>query len=180
MTNPLFVADLNALKGKLRLAQLPTSSAANDILDEVILVARTDFYRRLGPTRVGQLLAISFNENPTTEDEVLRALANVVEVKLVRCHLLRRLPTAFMDASGQVNKTWNEEAPVRELGVLQAQEEIERCQQEIERDMELLEGEQTIGDECRVKSFDGTPNFQRPQLGATVRPWLTKPPTTCD
>lgn len=173
MTNPLFVADLATLKGKIRLAELPSGSAANAILDEVILVSRLAFYRALGKERVDTLLAISFNENPTTEDEVLRALANSVEVKLVRCNLLRRLPTTFMDASGQVDKVWNEEAPVRELGVLGAEEEIARCMAEIETDMELLKGEESLGDECRVQSYDGTPDCPRPQLGATVRPWLT-------
>lgn len=171
MTNPLFVADLATLKAKVRLAELPSVSAANSILDEVILVSRLDFYRRLGTERVTFLLSIAFNENPTTVDEVLRALANAVEVKLVRCHLLRRLPTTFMDASGEVNKTWNEEAPVRELGVLQAEQEIQRCQAEIEADMQILEGETQVGDECsEVKAYDGTPDFCPPKLGGTIRP----------
>lgn len=171
MTNPLFVADLDTLKAKVRLAELPSASAANAILDEVILVSRLDFYRRLGKERVDYLLAITFNENPTTEDEVLRALANAVEVKLVRCHLLRRLPTTFMDASGEVNKVWNEEAPVRELGVLEAEREIERCESEIEADMQLLEGDSTIGDDCsHVQAYDGTPNFCPPRPGDTIRP----------
>ena len=75
-----------------------------------------------------------------------------------------------MDASGEVNKSWNEEAPVRELGVLGAEAEIERCMEEIERDMALLEGDQQIGDECQVKAFDGTPDFCPPPLGGTMRP----------
>lgn len=169
MTDPLFVADLDTLKSKLRLTELPDSSSAVGILDEVILVSRLKFYRRLLNDRVATLVALPFNANPTTEDEILRALANVVEVKLVRCELLRRLPTTFMDSSGDVNERWNEEAPVREQGVFEAEQEILRCEEEIEADMRILEGDQSLGSECRIQSFDGSPVCPRPDLGATIR-----------
>lgn len=168
MTNPLFVSDLATLKEKLRLAELPTVSAANPILDEVILVSRLEFLRRLGEARVGVLIALPFTENPLTEDESVRALANTTEVKLVRCELLRRLPTAFMDASGEVNKSWNEEAPVRELGAMEVESEISRCQEEIEKDMQILSGQNDIGNECEVQAWDGSPTSPAPCIGDTV------------
>ena len=46
--------------------------------------------------------------------------------------------------------------------------------------MALLEGDQVIGDECQVKSFDGTPDCARPVLGATIRPWLDPSNTNPD
>lgn len=169
MTNPLFVADLPTLKSLLRMTEVPSDSTdALAILDEGILQARLQFYRRLGTTRVGQLLAITYDANPTTEDEVLRALANTVEVKLVLCHLLRRLPNTWMDASGDIHKRWNEEAPVRELSPTQILDRLAACQNEIEEDMQILAGEEQVGDEELIQTFDGTPDCPTPRVGRTL------------
>lgn len=169
MTDPLFVADLATLKALLRMTEVPSDSTdALAILNEGILKARLKFYRRLGTARVGQLLSISFVENPTTEDEVLRALANTVEVKLVLCHLLVRLPHVWMDASGAIDKQWNEEAPVREQAPVELADRLSACQNEIEEDMQVLAGEDQIGDEDLIQTFDGTPDDPTPRVGRTL------------
>lgn len=169
MTNPLFVADLPTLKSLLRMTEVPSDSTdALAILDEGILRARLQFYRRLGTTRVGQLLAITFEENPTTEDEVLRALANTVEVKLVLCHLLERLPNTWMDASGDIHKRWNEEAPVRERSPAEIIDQLSSCRDQIEEDMQILAGEEQVGDEELIQTFDGTPDCPAPRVGRSL------------
>lgn len=181
MTDPLFVQDLATLKSLLRLSGVPSSATDTlAIIDEAILKARLSFYRRLGQQRVGILLATAYDANPTGEDGVLRALANVVETKLVYVELLRKLPNQFMDASGDANRRWNEEAPFRERGSSDAQLEINRLLDEIEEDMQMLEGSESLADEVSYKVFDGTPDCPPPRPGATLQPWAKKPKLTQD
>lgn len=170
MTDPLFVADLATLKQLLRLTGVPASATDTlAILDEAILRARLAFYRRLGEQRVGVLAALTFEPNPTTSDEVIRALANTVEVKLVYQELLRRLPNAWMDASGDINRRWNEEAPFRERTSFDAKEEILRLHNEIEEDMQMLAAEEAVGEESDLRAYDGTPTFIPPRPGGSLR-----------
>lgn len=170
MTDPLFVADLVTLKAKLRLSGVPSSATDTlAILDEAILKSRLAFHRRLGQQRVGVLLAISFNENPSSEDEILRALANTTETQQVYAELLRRLPNQFMDSSGDANRRWNEEAPFRERSNSDFHKELQRLLDDIEENMELLAGEESIGEESQFKTFDGTPDCTPPRPGDSIR-----------
>ena len=170
MTNPLFVADLDTLKLRLRLSDI---SSKNDdalaILDEGILNARIAFWSRLGEERVGELVAITYNENPGTEDEILRALANTTEVKLVWCFLLERLPHAWMDSSGDLDRRWNEEAPFRETSATDLEEKLERCRAEIAEAMDLLSGDDDLGDACRIKTLIVSPKKCPPKPGDSLR-----------
>lgn len=170
MTDPLFVSNLATLKAALRLSAVPSTSPDTlAILDESILRVRLAFYRRLGQQRVGVLLAMPVIANPTSVDEILRALASTTETKMVFAELLRKLPNQFMDASGDANRRWNEEAPFRERGPSDAQREIQRLLDEIEEDMEMLAGEEVQGDESSYKTFDGTPDCTPPRPGDSIR-----------
>jgi hypothetical protein len=157
----LFAPDDAWIKSRLRLTSVPVSSEDTlAIIDEAISVARLEFYRRLGRIRVDRLLAFSVVAEPSSDEEVLRSLASLTEVKLVRVALLRELPNAFMDASGDLQKRWNEEAPFRERPRSDREREILRLLDEIEQAMQMLardEGE-TPGDERTVFVYDGTPD----------------------
>jgi hypothetical protein len=175
MAAPLFVADEATLKERLRLSAVPASAMDTEaIIDEAILRARLRFYRALGTARTNVLVALPFTELPTTEDEVLRALATTTEVQIVRCELLRLLPNTFMDASGDVNARWNEEAPVRERSSMEMDEELRRCEQEITAALEELAD--SSGVECDdVQTWDGTPDCQTsfppntPRVGMSLK-----------
>lgn len=170
MTDPLFIADLATLKTQLRLSGVPASATdTNEIINQAILHARLAFYRRLGGQRVTTLLAIGFVDNPTTDDEILRAIANQTEATLVMCYLLRHLPHAWMDASGDINKRWNDEAPFREVGTEQVAERVTACESAIEENMQLLDGSEDIGDEVSIQTFDGTPDCPTPRIGLSLR-----------
>jgi len=70
------------------------------------------------------------------------------------------LPNAFMDASGDLNRRWNEEAPFRERPRSDREREIARLNEEIEQAMQELErdGDESPGDTRSVYTFDGTPD----------------------
>ena len=168
---PLFVVGgLTELKNKIRLGDLPSAAPANAILDQAVVDARLEFYRRLGVDRVAAILAYPYSATPSTLEQVLRSVAESTEIIMVRCFLLRRLPVTFMDASGDVNERWNEEAPVRELEGQDRLEEIQRCEAEIERNMALLEGG-SVGSECHIQTWDGTPDVEPPKPGDSLRKW---------
>jgi hypothetical protein len=172
----LFAASDADVKARLRLSSVPSSATDTAaIIDEAILGARLEFHRRLGQTRVNRLLAFAVVAAPSSDEEVLRALAAQTEVKLVRVQLLRELPNAFMDASGDLNKRWNEEAPFRERPRSDREREIVRLHEEIEQAMQMLardEGE-SPGDERSVFTFDGTPEdpSEIPLPGDTMIPF---------
>lgn len=175
MAAPLFVASETVLKAALRLSAVPATALDTEaIIDEAILRARLRFYRDLGATRTNELAALVFTELPTTDEEVLRALANTVEVKMVKCQLLRDLPNTFMDASGDVNSRWNEEAPTRERGGGEFEDELRRCESEIVAALVDLASPDAV--DCdEVQVIDGTPDCQTafptntPRIGQSLR-----------
>lgn len=156
----LFATSDAWIKARLRLSSVPVGSEDTlAIIDEAVAAARLAFYRRLGRIKVNNLLDIAEVAAPDTDDEVLRSLASLTEVKLVRVHLLRELPNAFMDASGDLNRRWNEEAPFRERPRSDREREVARLNEEIEQAMQELErdGDESPGDVRNVFVFDGTP-----------------------
>jgi hypothetical protein len=175
MAAPLFVATEAALKSALRLSAVPATALDTEaVIDEAILRARLRFYRDLGADRTNELVALVYTDQPTTEEEVLRALANTVEVKMVKCQLLRDLPNTFMDASGDVNARWQEEAPTRERGGYDLEEELSRCENEIVAALVDLAAPNAV--DCdEVQVFDGTPDCQTsfptntPRVGQSLR-----------
>ena len=175
MAAPLFVATEDALKSALRLSAVPDSALDTQaIIDEAILRARLRFYTDLGADRTNELAALSFTDQPTTLDQVLRGVCNTTEVKLVYCALLRLLPNTFMDASGDRNARWNEEAPTRERGGFELEDELRRCENEVvEAMLQLADPNTPQCDEVQV--FDGTPDRQTsfpentPRVGQTLR-----------
>lgn len=177
MAAPLFIADEVTLKAKLRLSAVPTSATDTEaIFDEAILRARVRFYRELGADRTNAIVALAFTETPITEDGVTRALANTVEVKMVYCELLRLLPNTFMDASGDVDHRWNEEAPTRERGNFELDAELRRCEDEIKNELQELAAP-VLGECDEVQTYDGTPDpipagtfGSAPRVGLSLKP----------
>ncbi len=173
MSNPLFIADIATMQKELRLSGVPAvGDDANNIIATALLEVRTGFYRRLGVTRVGQLVAFTANyTNPTTNDEILRALAAVVEVKWTYCVLMDRLPVMWMDDSGSAWQKFNEQGTFRKTTLREREAQCERNHQEIEQAMLLLSGEQTLGDETGINvGTYGNEDCPKPMLGDTIFP----------
>jgi len=173
MSNPLFLTDLAEMKTELRLSGVPASGEdANVILEDVLLQVRTGFYRRLGTTRVGQIVMFPTNyTNPTTNDELLRALAKTVEVKWTWCLLGERLPQLWMDDSGGAWQAYNEQGTFRKLSLREREDQCKRYKTEIEEAMQILSGEETLGAETGINCGTfGSEIDPRPQLMDTVFP----------
>lgn len=172
----LFVADDDTIRRRLRLSAVPDSSEDTlAIINDAIARARLTFYRRLGRQRVTELLAITEVATPTTEDEVLRSVASHCEIKIVRSILIQELPMGFMDASGDLNRRWQEEALVRERPRSEREREALRLQEDIEQDMQMLEADdETLGDERTIQTFLSTPSEAAPLPGDSILPGASR------
>lgn len=172
MSNPLFLADVDAMKQELKLRGVPASGDdALVVLEDCLLQARLAFYRRLGATRVGQLVAFATNyTKPTTNDELLRALAKTVEVKLTWCALADRLPQLWMDDSGGAWQQYNEQGTFRKITFREREDQCKRFAAEIEQAMIVLAGDVTLGEETGVNVTTFEPEAPRQQLGDTIFP----------
>lgn len=173
MSNPLFLTDLDAMKQELRLSGVPAiGEDANVILENALLEVRTGFYRRLGITRVGQLVAFTANDTaPTTESEILRSIARTVEVKWTFVVLMDRLPTLWMDDSGGAWMQFNEQGTFRKMSLADRADARKRMLTDIEQSMVILAGDQTLGEESGVNvGTYGNEDCPKPMLGDTVFP----------
>jgi len=173
MSNPLFLPDLATMQQELRLSGVPAvGEDANIIIANALLTVRAGFYGRLGITRVGQLVAFTANiVNPSTNDEILRALARTVEVKWTFVVLMDRLPTLWMDDSGGAWQTYNEQGTFRKMSRTDMDAMRKRMMSEIDNDMAILSGEQTLGDTSGVNvGCYGSELDPRPLLSDTIFP----------
>lgn len=114
---PLFVEDMPALKAAMRLTGA-VSPDALAMIDIAVQEVRFGFYKALEADRVAELLAITFAENPTSEDGLLRMLANTVEVAWVKMLLMRAMPVLFMDTSSSTQQIWNQEGLTRNMNTM--------------------------------------------------------------
>lgn len=157
---PLFVADLDTLKARLRLSGLPSGGDGEALYDEALMRVRTGFYRRLGATRVDTILAIDYEADPETSDEVLRAVANSAEVKWTYLVLIDLMPTLFMDASGQSQEVWNTEGLFRQ-GRPSASR-IQALKDDLETDLAFLSGDPDEVSTMRSDTIDPDPEAPDP------------------
>jgi hypothetical protein len=154
VADPLFNASEAVLKQKVRLSALTDGTDADVIYDNAVMNARIKFYRVLGAARVSAILSTALSAAPSTDAEIIRALAASVEVKMVWCELLRKLPNAWLDTAGDAFARRNDEAPLREKGPSELELELARCEGEIRAG--LAELADPVAESSGIRVWDGT------------------------
>lgn len=139
--SPLFVTDIDTLKGRLRLSG-SVSSDSVAIIEDAVQKVRIGFYRALGASRITTLLALGEDDNPVTDDGILRATASVTEVMWVRRLLLRTMPVLLLGSQSSDQTAWNQDGLVREAGHGSVEAEINRLKKEIDENLQILAGEE--------------------------------------
>jgi hypothetical protein len=145
-TNPVFNVDLAAVKGQLRLSGVVEGSDAHAMLEAAVLQVRTGFYSRLGNSRMTFLIGLVPVQSPTSDDEILRRIADLCETLWIRMILLDKLPAVFMDNSGGDLEFINQEGTFRSITPERLDRERERMALQIEEWLALLAGDVAIGD----------------------------------
>jgi len=168
-STPLFYSSRDDLKESMRLGP-SCNTSADPMIDECMLKARLRMYAELGEARIGVLLALPVEENPTTVDERLRSNASLLELTMVRCCLQDRLPQVFLDKSGDINKLWDEQAITREASEYDSRSQRLNCSSEINRLLDVLaDGKQD--NPCGVYTHTtGPAAVDRLPLGGSIWP----------
>lgn len=169
-TASLFVATVDILKSKIRLSGVESTSDASSIIDEAVLTVRAGFYRELGSPRVAQIQALPFTENPVTDDQVMRAVANSTEVKWVKAELLRTMPMSFMDGNADQNQVFQDEALFRDASQHQIDLERISLESDIQQNLDLLRGIESIASEASLRVETLAPAIAPPLPGDTIIP----------
>lgn len=123
-------ATKDGLLKALRLEQAISGNIA-EAVDAELQGVRVDLYVRLGEEVINQLLALTYEENPTTLDGVLRLRASELERLMLKVRLLVALPTLFLDSSGSEQMVWNEDGFSRNTGNLRLDDLIKALQDKI-------------------------------------------------
>lgn len=113
---PLFNSSRTTLLQRARI------STADDVqtvalIDQSISEVRVGFYRRLGSTRVTQIVGYSLVENPASDNELTRSQAAATESLWLTWLLAQRLPHLFMDNRASAGDAWSDEQLTRDTQV---------------------------------------------------------------
>lgn len=167
---PFYLASMAALQSELRLTDVPSTDDAFKILERATVAARGDIFAKLGATTANSWAAIGDTENPTSEQGVLRNMASTLEVKLVFLRLLDTLPNFFMDDSGGDQEAYNKEGLFRSRSAEEREELRAACNAEVDQLVELLLGNETLGDTTGRGSVytDDTSRNDKPKMGDTA------------
>ena len=161
---PLFVSSRTELLAKLRLSGYKDTGDTAALINQAITRARLEFYKRLAATSVTTLVGYTHSDNPSSTQEVMRAIAEDTEVLLVWYSVLQLLPVQAMD--GDMLEQWNEAAPFRELSPSEVQQHLDRTMAAIDDNFARLEGEISVPDTESVKhrgaTFEPTTTPYRP------------------
>lgn len=144
---PLFIENETVLRGRLRLTGVPDGMDADKMISNAILEVRANFIRRLGLDRINTLVAFTSSITPATEDESLRLVAEITELLWTKVLLMRTLTVMFLDGAGGALQDYQNESAFRTTGPFERDREIKRILAEIQENLELLEGTESIEDE---------------------------------
>lgn len=164
---PLFVANLDTLKSRLRLSGT-TGVDPNEQVATAVRQARVGFYDRLGESRVSQIVAITRGDPPTTADQITRERAELCETLWVKMLLIQALPVLFMEAAGVTQQAWNEEGLTRGLGSKELQKMVDNLQVQIDDYLSGLDSGEAETSSLHVSVIG--PDTAQPLPGASIAP----------
>jgi len=169
---PVFVTDIDTLKAMLRLSNVNRDDAVA-MLESAIRDVRVKLYDKLTSGVVNSVVAILHAENPSTPDEIRRAKAEGVEVKMVRVELMRTMPSFFLDSLGTVRRQWNEEGSIQPMDHRSVERMIGLIEAEIDNDIAAIIGSvATDSSSIRCSTID--PDEDPPLPGTSVVPYATR------
>lgn len=170
---PLFISSMAVLKSRLRLTAV-NQSDADAIIDEAVREVRVELYQALGSSQIATILATASSENPTTDAQLARTKAEMVEGMWVRMLLLDRLPMLVLDAQNGDLQQWNEDGLTRSF----SSRERENIRQHLQsRISELLAELQTGTDQPKARAMSLGPETTQPRPGESLYPY---PPEVAD
>jgi len=156
---PVFVADFDTLKKELRLGEVPTDKDTEDLIRQALRDTRLGFWRKLGDSRIRTIKTWTLVDDPSTNEQYLRHLANHTEIKWVKWFLTWTLPMLFSDDSGDADMHWNQDPTFRQITSKDLDKLRKELWNEILENLDLLSGDEEAGSETTiyVKTFEPEP-----------------------
>lgn len=149
---PVFQPDLLTLQKELRLDGVNPDSGAYSAFEAAVRDARVEFWRELGASRVVQLQGFDSKPDPGTEEEHLRALAEITESKIVRKNLLEVLAVKFKEGSSDLEE-WNDVGAFRGASSFDRDRELKALRIAIAQNFDMLRGVETAGNETGMRTL---------------------------
>lgn len=115
---PLFNADRDTLLKRVRIETADDEQTLK-LVDQAMSEVRIGIYRAITSARATTIAGYSLVDNPTTDEEVLRATGANTEANWLTWILAQRLPCLFLDNRASTQDNWNEEQLTRDASGLQ-------------------------------------------------------------
>ncbi len=169
-TNPLFV-DIDTLKARLRMA---TSSGlgtfASEVVEGFVGEVRLLIYQALGTETVATLLAQQESSSPTSQEQLNRSAATVLEVEWVRLLLMQRGDIFTKESLAAGRQTFQDEGGPRPSGAQARDAMISRQQAVVDSWISYLtEGPSSeIGSSLQVSTIGPEEAFPPPGFSVQV------------
>lgn len=109
---PLYSSREDLLK-KVRMTTA-TDEQTLAVVDMAMTEVRLEMIAALGSDRVTQIAGYQESENPSTQEEILRAMAAVAEILWVTAKLVEHLPVLFINDAAKAQNAFNDEPLTRD------------------------------------------------------------------
>lgn len=113
MVEPLYNADLATLLKRARISTADDEQTLA-LVHQTVTEVRMGFYSKIGKDRATTIASYTLSDNPTTDQEILKASAAATEANWLTWLLAQRLPHLFMDNKASTGDMWNEEQLTRD------------------------------------------------------------------
>jgi hypothetical protein len=110
---PLYNADLETLLNRVRI-ETADDAQTLALIHQSVNEVRLGFYSKLGTARATTIAGYPLVDNPTSDNEILRAGGANTEANWLTWLLAQRLPWTSMDNSASTADSWNDEQLTRD------------------------------------------------------------------
>jgi hypothetical protein len=111
--DPLFFDTRAEILTHVRMSDMCADASAQTLIDRALLKIRTELYSKLGSTKIATLQAEAYTEAPTTDSEMDRARAQLIECEWLQAELLCILPILFAEGGKTGIDIYQDENPFR-------------------------------------------------------------------
>ena len=165
---PVFVADFDTLKIELRLDQVPAGEDTENLVHQALRDTRLGLWRKLGDSRIQKIKAWALVDDPRSNNEYLRHLANQTEIKWVKWFLTWTLPMLFSDDSGDADMHWNQDPTFRQVSGMNLDKLRTEYWDEILNNLDLLSGDEDAENETTVDVKTFGPDPKPSDIGSSL------------
>lgn len=167
--NPVFYESREALLQTMRLDKNCPGSTKEELLDQILMSVRARIYSCFGADRIGQIKSVPHTDDPNTDAQYTRSIAETMEFKMASKEAYLLLSAVFIDGGQADLAGWGTDAPYLVASTEQRLQLTDRLEVEIQKHIEALGGCQSKSLEIDRINIATTSNPYRPAVGRSFR-----------